>query len=77
MPIYVQEAHRTLNRCEQNRNAPRKLTLKMPNLQNKESKLKAERKGPVITKVNQNKSWVFFFLRKLYYPGLEFIKSKL
>lgn len=70
MPIYVQEAHRT---CEQNRNVPCKLTLKMPNLQNKESKLKAERKGPVITKVNQNKSWVFFFLRKLYYPDLEFI----
>lgn len=53
MPIYVQEAHRTLHRCEQNRNAPRQLTLKMPNLQNKESKLKAERKGPVTTKGNQ------------------------
>lgn len=59
MPIYVQEAHNT--RCEQNRNAPRQLTLKVPNMQNKESKLKAERKGPVTTKGNPNKSWVFFF----------------
>lgn len=59
MPIYVQEAHRTLNRCEQNRNAPCQLTLKTPAMQNKESKLKAERKGPVTTKGDPNKSWLF------------------
>jgi hypothetical protein len=49
MTMNIQEAYRTPNRLDQNRNSPHHIILKTPNAQNKEEILKAVKKRGRVT----------------------------
>ena len=49
MPMNIQEAYRTPNRLDQNRNTSRQIIIKTPNVLNKERILKAVREKGQVT----------------------------